>query len=50
LANEAGEVAGKSEEALPGPGTRLEDAAAANIAKITDRAARGVLGGDGDHR
>jgi hypothetical protein len=31
-------------------GIRLEDVAAANIAKIADRAARGVLHGDGDHR
>ena len=31
-------------------GVGLDDVAARNIAKITDRAARGVLGGDGDHR
>lgn len=29
---------------------RLEDVAGRNIAKITDRMSRGVLGGEGDHR
>lgn len=31
-------------------GVRLEDVAERNIAKLADRAARGVLHGDGDHR
>jgi len=31
-------------------GVRLEDAAQANLDKLADRHARGVLGGDGDYR
>lgn len=31
-------------------GIRLEDVAASNIEKLRDRAARGTLAGDGDHR
>jgi hypothetical protein len=31
-------------------GIRLEDVAAANIAKIADRLSRGVLTGEGDYR
>ncbi len=31
-------------------GVRLEDVAAGNIAKLADRAARGVITGDGDRR
>lgn len=31
-------------------GIRLEDVAERNLAKIADRASRGVLNGDGDHR
>jgi NTP pyrophosphatase (non-canonical NTP hydrolase) len=50
LALELGDVLWYLSELCTRLGIRLEDVAAANIAKITDRAARGVLGGDGDHR
>ena len=50
LALELGDVLWYLSELCTRLGIRLEDVAAANIAKITDRAARGVLRGDGDDR
>jgi NTP pyrophosphatase (non-canonical NTP hydrolase) len=50
LALELGDVLWYLAEICTRLGIRLEDVAAANIAKIADRAARGVLHGDGDHR
>lgn len=50
LAYELGDVLWYLAEICTRLGLRLEDVAAANIAKLTDRASRGVLGGEGDHR
>jgi NTP pyrophosphatase (non-canonical NTP hydrolase) len=50
LALELGDVLWYLSELCTRLGIRLEDVAAGNIAKLADRAARGVLHGDGDHR
>jgi len=50
LALELGDVLWYLSEICTRLGIRLEDVAAANVAKLADRASRGVLGGDGDHR
>jgi NTP pyrophosphatase (non-canonical NTP hydrolase) len=50
LALELGDVLWYLSELCTRLGLRLEDVAATNIAKIADRASRGVLGGKGDHR
>jgi NTP pyrophosphatase (non-canonical NTP hydrolase) len=50
LALELGDVLWYLSEICTRLGIRLEDVAAGNIAKIADRAARGVLRGEGDHR
>ncbi|MGH3169604.1 MAG: nucleoside triphosphate pyrophosphohydrolase family protein [Trebonia sp.] len=50
LALELGDVLWYLSELCTRLGISLEDVAAKNIAKIRDRQARGVLGGDGDHR
>jgi NTP pyrophosphatase (non-canonical NTP hydrolase) len=50
LALELGDVLWYLSELCTRLGIRLEEVAAANIAKLSDRASRGVLGGEGDHR
>ena len=50
LALELGDVLWYLSEMCTRLGIRLEDVAARNIAKLDDRAARGVLSGDGDQR
>jgi NTP pyrophosphatase (non-canonical NTP hydrolase) len=50
LALELGDVLWYLSEICTQLGIRLEDVAARNIAKIADRASRGVLSGDGDLR
>lgn len=50
LALELGDVLWYLSEICTRLGIRLEDVAAANIAKIADRASRGVLTGEGDRR
>ncbi len=50
LALELGDVLWYLSELCTRLGISLEDVAARNIAKLTDRAARGVLHGDGDSR
>jgi NTP pyrophosphatase (non-canonical NTP hydrolase) len=50
LTLELGDVLWYLSELCTRLGIRLEDVAEQNITKLTDRAARGVLGGDGDQR
>jgi NTP pyrophosphatase (non-canonical NTP hydrolase) len=50
LALELGDVLWYLSEICTRLGIRLEDIAARNIAKLADRAARGILTGEGDHR
>ncbi|MEU8223345.1 nucleoside triphosphate pyrophosphohydrolase family protein [Kribbella sp. NPDC048915] len=50
LTLELGDVLWYLSELCTRLGIRLEDVADRNIAKIADRASRGVLHGDGDHR
>lgn len=50
LALELGDVLWYLSEICTKLGIRLDDVAAGNIAKLADRASRGVLTGDGDHR
>ncbi len=50
LALELGDVLWYLAEICTRLGLRLEDVAAANLAKIADRMARGVLSGEGDLR
>jgi len=50
LARELGDVLWYLSEMCTRLGIRLEDVAAGNIAKLADRAARGVISGDGDQR
>jgi NTP pyrophosphatase (non-canonical NTP hydrolase) len=50
LALELGDVLWYLSEMCTRLGIRLEDVAAGNLAKLADRAARGVLSGDGDQR
>ncbi len=50
LTGELGDVLWYLAELCTQLGIRLEDVAAANIAKLADRARRGTLHGDGDHR
>lgn len=50
LALELGDVLWYLAEICTRLGIRLEDVAAANIAKIADRMSRGVLTGEGDYR
>lgn len=50
LALELGDVLWYLSEICTRLGLRLEDVATANIAKLADRASRGVLDGDGDQR
>ena len=50
LAAELGDVLWYLSEICTRLGLRLEDVATGNIAKLADRASRGVIGGDGDHR
>lgn len=50
LALELGDVLWYLSDICTKLGIRLEDVATGNIAKIADRAARGVLSGEGDYR
>lgn len=50
LTLELGDVLWYLSELCTRLGIRLEDVADQNITKLSDRAARGVLHGDGDHR
>lgn len=50
LTLELGDVLWYLSELCTRLGIRLEDVAARNVAKLADRAARGVLHGDGDQR
>jgi NTP pyrophosphatase (non-canonical NTP hydrolase) len=50
LALELGDVLWYLAEICTRLGIRLEDVAAANLAKIADRMSRGVLTGEGDYR
>lgn len=50
LALELGDVLWYLSELCTKLGIRLEDVAAGNIAKLADRASRGVLTGEGDRR
>jgi NTP pyrophosphatase (non-canonical NTP hydrolase) len=50
LALELGDVLWYLSELCTRLGVRLEDVAAGNIAKLADRASRGVLTGEGDDR
>ena len=47
---EAGDVLWMLSESLHQQGISLEDVAIYNINKLADRAKRGVIAGDGDHR
>lgn len=50
LTLELGDVLWYLSEICTRLGIRLEDVAERNVAKLADRAARGVIGGEGDHR
>lgn len=50
LALELGDVLWYLSELCTRLGLRLDEVAAKNIGKLADRAARGVIRGDGDHR
>jgi NTP pyrophosphatase (non-canonical NTP hydrolase) len=50
LTLELGDVLWYLSELCTRLGIRLEDVAARNVAKLADRASRGVIGGDGDMR
>lgn len=50
IVNEAGDVLWYLAELCTVHGIELEDVARQNIAKLTDRAERGVIQGEGDYR